>query len=154
MNYLKRIFEFYIFSNMHVALAGFCITKITLLKFGYSENLTPLFVAFSIVVSYNFIRLYEIKYDHLSWLKEWFVKHKLQLFFLSFIAILPLFARWGGVSSGFSYFFGGTSLLIMVGVVLDTLQQIETYQLNRQMDSLMEGTRVRGRREPNELSGF
>jgi len=90
MNYLKRIFEFYIFSNIHVALAGFCITKITLLKFGYSENLTPLFVAFSIVVSYNFIRLYEIKYDHLSWLKEWFVKHKLQLFFLSFIAILGL----------------------------------------------------------------
>jgi preprotein translocase subunit SecY len=44
--------------------------------------------------------------------------------FLAFIAILPLFARWGGVSSGFSYFFGGTSLLIMVGVVLDTMQEI------------------------------
>ena len=51
-------------------------------------------------------------------------------------------------------FFGGTSLLIMVGVVLDTLQQIETYQLNRHMDSLMEGTRVRGRRGSNEYSGF
>ena len=90
MNYLKRIFEFYVFSNIHVALAGFCITKITLLKFGYSESLTPLFVAFSIIVSYNFIRLYEIKYDRLNWLKEWFVKHMLQLFILSFIAILGL----------------------------------------------------------------
>jgi preprotein translocase subunit SecY len=51
-------------------------------------------------------------------------------------------------------FFGGTSLLIMVGVVLDTLQQIETYLLNRHMDGLMEGTRVRGRQVTNELSGF
>ena len=42
----------------------------------------------------------------------------------------------------------------MVGVVLDTVQQIETYLLNRQMDGLMEGTRVRGRRGANELSGF
>lgn len=90
MNYLKRIFDFYIFSNIHVALAGFCITKITLIKFEYSENLTPLFVAFSIIVSYNFIRLYEIKFEHLNWLKKWFVKHKLQLFVLSFIAILGL----------------------------------------------------------------
>jgi preprotein translocase subunit SecY len=51
-------------------------------------------------------------------------------------------------------FFGGTSILIMVGVVLDTLQQIESYLLNRHMDGLMEGTRVKGRRQPNELSGF
>jgi preprotein translocase subunit SecY len=50
-------------------------------------------------------------------------------------------------------FFGGTSLLIMVGVVLDTLQQIESYLLNRHMDGLMEGARVKGRRT-NELSGF
>jgi len=51
-------------------------------------------------------------------------------------------------------FFGGTSILIMVGVVLDTLQQIESYLLNRHMDGLMEGTRVKGRRTANELSGF
>jgi preprotein translocase subunit SecY len=51
-------------------------------------------------------------------------------------------------------FFGGTSILIMVGVVLDTLQQIESYLLNRHMDGLMEGTRVKGRRSANELSGF
>jgi preprotein translocase subunit SecY len=51
-------------------------------------------------------------------------------------------------------FFGGTSVLIMVGVVLDTLQQIESYLLNRHMDGLMDGTRVRGRRTENELSGI
>jgi len=75
--------------------------------------------------------------------------------FLALIAILPSFAWQAGITSGFELFFGGTSLLIMVGVVLDTLQQIESYLLNRHMDGLMEGARVRGRRTPNELtSGF
>lgn len=74
--------------------------------------------------------------------------------FLAIIAILPSIAHAAGITSGFERFFGGTSLLIMVGVVLDTLQQIESYLLNRHMDGLMEGTRVRGRRAANELSGF
>jgi preprotein translocase subunit SecY len=74
--------------------------------------------------------------------------------FLAIIAILPSIAHSAGITSGFERFFGGTSLLIMVGVVLDTLQQIESYLLNRHMDGLMEGTRVRGRRAANELSGF
>jgi preprotein translocase subunit SecY len=74
--------------------------------------------------------------------------------FLAAIAIIPAIAKMVGVNDAFAMFFGGTSLLIMVGVVLDTLQQIETYLLNRHMDGLMEGSRVRGRRSPNELSGF
>ena len=74
--------------------------------------------------------------------------------FLAAIAIIPAIAKMVGVNDAFAMFFGGTSLLIMVGVVLDTLQQIETYLLNRHMDGLMEGSRVRGRRTPNELSGF
>ncbi|MEN9399457.1 MAG: hypothetical protein RL632_558 [Bacteroidota bacterium] len=74
--------------------------------------------------------------------------------FLAAIAILPSLAKLSGVNDAFAMFFGGTSLLIMVGVVLDTLQQIESYLLNRHMDGLMEGTRVRGRRTDNELSGF
>jgi hypothetical protein len=90
MNYLKRIFDFYIFSNLHVGLVGFFITKITLLKFGYLENLTPLFVMFSIVISYNFIRLYEIKSNQLNWLKVWFFKHKRSLLILSVLSILGL----------------------------------------------------------------
>lgn len=75
--------------------------------------------------------------------------------FLALIAIMPSLAWQADIKSGFEQFFGGTSLLIMVGVVLDTLQQIESYLLNRHMDGLMEGSRVRGRRSPNELtSGF
>jgi preprotein translocase subunit SecY len=74
--------------------------------------------------------------------------------FLAIIAIIPAIAKLVGINDAFAMFFGGTSLLIMVGVVLDTLQQIETYLLNKHMDGLMDGSRVRGRRAPNELSGF
>jgi hypothetical protein len=90
MNYLKKIFAFYIFSNIHVALAGFCITKITLLKFGFCQNVSPLFVAFSIIISYNFIRLYEIKTNRLNWLKKWFFHYKKWLLLLTFFSILGL----------------------------------------------------------------
>lgn len=74
--------------------------------------------------------------------------------FLAFIAIIPAIAKLAGVNDAFAMFFGGTSLLIMVGVVLDTLQQIESYLLNRQMDGLMEGTKIKGRRNAGELSGM
>jgi preprotein translocase subunit SecY len=65
--------------------------------------------------------------------------------FLALVGIMPGFAQRLDVTQGFSSFFGGTSLLIMVGVVLDTLQQIETYLLMRQYDGLMKGGRVQGR---------
>jgi preprotein translocase subunit SecY len=74
--------------------------------------------------------------------------------FLAAIAILPAIAKQAGVNDAFAMFFGGTSILIMVGVVLDTLQQIESYLLNRHMDGLMEGTRIKGRRNLNEPSGL
>lgn len=74
--------------------------------------------------------------------------------FLGLIAIIPAFAKLSGVTDNFSMFYGGTSLLIMVAVVMDTLQQIESYLLNRHYDGLMEGTKVRGRRTDTELSGF
>ncbi len=65
--------------------------------------------------------------------------------FLGIAGILPGFAQKLGVTTGFSYFYGGTSLLIMVGVVLDTLQQIETHLLMRQYDGLMSSGRLHGR---------
>jgi preprotein translocase subunit SecY len=74
--------------------------------------------------------------------------------FLAFVAIIPAIAKLAGVNDAFAMFFGGTSLLIMVGVVLDTLQQIESYLLNRHMDGLMEGTKIRGRRTQGETSGM
>lgn len=64
---------------------------------------------------------------------------------LAFVGILPGIAQRFGVQPGFSTFFGGTSLLIMVGVILDTLQQIETQLLMRQYDGLMKSGRIQGR---------
>ena len=65
--------------------------------------------------------------------------------FLAIITILPAIAMNIGISQGFAYFFGGTSLLIMVGVVLDTLKQIESYLLMRHYDGLMKTGRIQGR---------
>ncbi|MFD3408204.1 preprotein translocase subunit SecY [Aquirufa sp. HETE-83D] len=66
---------------------------------------------------------------------------------LSLIAILPAVANLFGVTRGFASFFGGTSLLILVGVVLDTLQQVESYLLMRKYEGLMQSGRVKGRSE-------
>ena len=66
-------------------------------------------------------------------------------FFLAVIAILPALAMVLGVSNQFASFYGGTSLLILVGVVLDTLQQIESYLLMRHYDGLMKTGRLTGR---------
>lgn len=63
--------------------------------------------------------------------------------FLAFVAIFPAIASLMGVSQAFSQFFGGTSLLIMIGVVLDTLQQIESYLLMRHYDGLMKTGRIK-----------
>ncbi|HEU0065534.1 MAG TPA: preprotein translocase subunit SecY [Flavisolibacter sp.] len=64
---------------------------------------------------------------------------------LAFVGILPGIAQLLGVQPSFSTFYGGTSLLIMVGVILDTLQQIETQLLMRQYDGLMKSGRIQGR---------
>ena len=66
-------------------------------------------------------------------------------FFLALVAIMPAFARIFGITNEFAQFYGGTSLLILVGVVLDTLQQIESYLLNHRYDGLMESGRIKGR---------
>jgi len=65
--------------------------------------------------------------------------------FLGFVAILPAFAMQAGVNPQFAQFFGGTSLLIIVGVVLDTLQQIESHLLMRHYDGLMEKGKIKGK---------
>jgi preprotein translocase subunit SecY len=65
--------------------------------------------------------------------------------FLAAIAILPAFAVKVGISQNFAQFYGGTSLLIMVGVILDTLQQIESYLLMRHYEGMMKSGRVKGR---------
>ncbi len=64
---------------------------------------------------------------------------------LALVAILPAFATMAGVDRSFAQFYGGTSLLILVGVVLDTLQQIESHLLMRHYDGLMKSGRIMGR---------
>lgn len=72
--------------------------------------------------------------------------------FLAFVAILPAFATKLGINAQFAHFYGGTSLLILVGVVLDTLQQIESHLLMRHYDGLMKSGRIKGRSNPSPVS--
>jgi preprotein translocase subunit SecY len=72
--------------------------------------------------------------------------------FLAIVAILPAFATLLGASGNFSQFFGGTTILIMIGVVLDTLQQIESYLLNRHYDGLMKSGRIKGRQRSGAIT--
>jgi preprotein translocase subunit SecY len=65
--------------------------------------------------------------------------------FLGMVAIMPAIAMWFGVNRAFALFFGGSSILIMVGVILDTLATIETYLLNRHYDGLTSSGRIKGR---------
>jgi preprotein translocase subunit SecY len=64
---------------------------------------------------------------------------------LAFIAILPSMANIANLTPQWANFYGGTSLLILVGVILDTLMQIESYLLNSHYDGLMDGGRIKGR---------
>ncbi len=66
--------------------------------------------------------------------------------FLAFIAILPAFIAQAGVTEGLAQFFGGTSLLIVVGVALDTLQQVESHLVMRHYDGFMKSGKIKGRR--------
>lgn len=71
---------------------------------------------------------------------------------LAVIAILPAFAGLLGMTQGFASFFGGTSLLILVGVVLDTLQQIESYLLMKRYEGLMQSGRIQGRQVDSNVA--
>lgn len=115
MRLFKKLLNFYIFSNIHVALAGFSLTKITLKNFGIETNLTPLFVAFSIVISYNFIRYYEIKNNRLSWFKDWFFMN------INKILLLLILSIFGLVTILFFAEFSLKSLLILFPFAFMTL---------------------------------
>jgi preprotein translocase subunit SecY len=71
---------------------------------------------------------------------------------LAVIAILPAVAMVVGLNTQWAYFYGGTSLLITVGVILDTLQQVESYLLNRHYDGLMKSGKLRGRNTQSTFS--
>ncbi len=86
---LKKIFDFYVFSNLHVALAAFALTKITLLEIGISDNVAPWFVFFSTLLAYNLIRISRLNIIK-SWFTDWFITNKKYLLFISFISLMFL----------------------------------------------------------------
>ncbi|MBJ2176352.1 hypothetical protein JBL43_19020 [Aureibaculum sp. A20] len=94
MPLLKRVFDFYIFSNIHVALAVFCLVKITLLSYGNSSDIIPLFCFFSTIASYNLIRIFRIE-EVQPWFYEFIKNNKLILIlftvFSAVVAFLLIF---------------------------------------------------------------
>ncbi len=89
MRTMLRLFDFYIFANIHVALATFSLTKISLLFVGNDHNEVPLFVLFSTIVAYNFIRLYR-KTAIESWFSNWIDNHKIAIIVLSCISLVAM----------------------------------------------------------------
>jgi hypothetical protein len=89
MSILKRIFEFYIYSNIHVSIAVFSLTKITLLEFGINKNTIPFFALFATLVSYNLIRFYRIDKIH-KLAAHWIRSNKIGLILLLFIGLFIL----------------------------------------------------------------
>lgn len=92
MRTIKQVFDFYIFGNIHVGLATFCLTKISLETYGNSNNLVPFFVLFSTIFIYNFIRLSKVSsFQHwMSYFISENIKAILILSIVSFVVILIL----------------------------------------------------------------
>ena len=89
MQFLKKFFELYIFSNIHVAIGTFCLVKITLFSYGISENGSAFFVLFSTIIAYNFIRFYRIP-EITNWFSDWLKSNQKILYTITFISILSV----------------------------------------------------------------
>lgn len=86
MHWLKKYFDFYVFSNLHVSFAVFSLTKLTLVMYNIAENTLPLFTFFSTLLSYNFIRLYKLS-DIQHWMNQFVRKYRKVLIFLMIISL-------------------------------------------------------------------
>lgn len=84
MQVLQKLFNFYVFGNIHVAVGSYCFVAITLKAFDVQENRSAIMVFFATVLSYNFIRLLLVPKER-NWQSEWFVNHKSSLAVTSFI---------------------------------------------------------------------
>jgi len=85
MRQLKKVFDLYIYCNFHVALASFCLTKLSLLYWGIEANLVPYFVFFSTVTSYNYIRLTRRKQIN-TWFSRWLKINKVAILIISVLS--------------------------------------------------------------------
>lgn len=89
MQKLKKVVDFYVFSNLHVAFATFCLTQITLLYAGVTNHIFSYFVFFATFLAYNGIRFYRKKVIK-SWLFDWMQSNKIPLYIFLIISILAL----------------------------------------------------------------
>ena len=89
MRFLRRLFELYIFGNIHVALATWALSKLTLYQLEISPNYSALFVACSTLVSYNFIRLYRFQTTD-SWFSHWIKENTIYLSILLILGVLGM----------------------------------------------------------------
>lgn len=89
MQFLEKVFKFYIYSNLHVAIAAFCLTKLTLDLYNIDEITTPLFVFFATIISYNFIRFYTLNTIKVT-LSIWIMSNRWLLISLNFVSVLFL----------------------------------------------------------------
>lgn len=112
MKHLKQIIDFYIFSNIHVALATFCLTKITLLEIGISENRTAWFVFFSTLLSYNMIRFFRLNTIK-NWYNDWIHNNEKALYFLTGVSLLPLLY--------FTFYLRIKAILVLIPFIFSTL---------------------------------
>ena len=87
MKIIKKVFNFYIFSNIHVALSCFCFTKLSLLYWQNNGNTAPIFVFFATLLSYNYIRLTRINQIKV-WLYDWIKSRKKSILTLSILSFL------------------------------------------------------------------
>ena len=87
MSFFKKIVNFYIFSNLHIAVSAFCLVKITLLTNGVEESKTALFVFLSTIVAYNFIRFYRMS-GIVNWFSEWMDEYKNVLYIISALSLV------------------------------------------------------------------
>jgi len=110
--YNMRILDFYIFSNLHVALATYFLVKLTLVQIGISENKTASFVFFSTLVSYNFIRFIRLK-DITNYYNSWIIQNRHLLYLLNGIGVIGLFYYSTSLEFG--------SLLILIPFTLATI---------------------------------
>ncbi|WP_196890504.1 UbiA prenyltransferase family protein [Aureivirga marina] len=114
MHLFKKLFEFYIYSSLHVSLATFSMTKITLISNGISDNWIPIFVFCSTFISYNFIRDIEFQNVAKHSFLIWFMKRRKNLFLISFVFTII------NTIIFFSPFFHWISLLVLIPFALMT----------------------------------
>ena len=112
MSILKRLFSFYVFSNIHVSIAAFCLVKISLAEHEISDNTIPYFVLISTMVSYNFIRFYQINEINKS-VSKWMISNKKSLILLNVVGLMLLVVLTFKIKS--------TDVLILIPFVFATV---------------------------------